>query len=98
MRHTDSPDAFDAIADPSRRTILELLGRGDATTAEIVSKTQLDRASVAKHLKLLRDVDLVRAGGERRNRQFTLNAPAMRAVKQWVTRFERLWGHSIDEG
>jgi DNA-binding transcriptional ArsR family regulator len=97
VRHTDTPDAFDAIADPVRRAILEQLGRGDANVSAIVSKTQLPQAIVSKHLRVLRDTRLVRVRSDGRQRIYSVNVPAMRAVHRWVTRFERLWGHSFDD-
>jgi DNA-binding transcriptional ArsR family regulator len=96
MRHTDTPDAFDAIADPARRAILELLGRSECDVSTIVSKTQLPQAIVSKHLRLLRQTDLVGVRSDGRQRVYSLNVPAMRAVHRWVTRFERLWGHSFE--
>jgi DNA-binding transcriptional ArsR family regulator len=96
MRHTEAPDAFDAIADPARRAILEVLGRGEADVPAIVRGTKLPVALVARHLRVLRECDLVRVRSEGRSRTYRINVPAMRGVHQWITRFPRLWGHSFD--
>lgn len=96
MRHTEAPDAFDAIADPARRAILELLGRGEADVPAIVRGTKLPAPFVSRQLRVLRDCDLVRVRLDGRNRMYRINVPAMRGVHQWITRFPRLWGHSFD--
>ncbi|HEX9579945.1 MAG TPA: autorepressor SdpR family transcription factor [Gemmatimonadales bacterium] len=78
-----SDSAFRALADPTRRRILEMLGAGDRTAGQIAGEFSMAFASVSHHLRILRDAELVMARREGQNIHYRLNA----SVFQEVTRY-----------
>ena len=94
----DELDAvWKALADPTRRGILDVLRAGPRTTTEIVEAFPgLTRFGVMKHLQVLRDADLVRTRESGRTRVNTLNAvPIRRIYERWVSRFEEVWANHL---
>ena len=90
-------DVFQAIAEPRRREILELLARhGEHVVGAIVAALGLAQPAVSKHLAVLRKVGLV--GVERRGRErvYSINADAIQGVHEWAGTFEALWSHKND--
>lgn len=94
-RAATTSDAFNAVAEPRRRDILAFLALDERPVGEIVDALGLEQPSVSKHLKVLREVGLVRARREGRNMFYRTNAAAIRPLHEWTGRFERLWQHQL---
>ena len=87
---------FNAVAEERRRGILDALGTGEAAVGDLVDRLVLPQPLVSKHLRVLRDVDVVRARSVGRARLYRVNGPALRPVHDWVGRFEQLWNERYD--
>ena len=94
-RATTTSDAFNAVAEPRRREILDYLARHERPVGAIVSALQLEQPSVSKHLKVLREVGLVRVRRNGRHMLYRTNSEAIRPLHEWTKTFERLWGHQL---
>ncbi|HXV85151.1 MAG TPA: autorepressor SdpR family transcription factor [Gemmatimonadales bacterium] len=81
-----SDSAFRALADPTRRRILELLGGGDRTAGQIAGEFSIAFASVSHHLRILRDAELVLARREGQNIRYRLNTSVFQDVTRYLTR------------
>ena len=89
-------DVFNAIAEPARRDVLELLARGERAVNGIVDALRLAQPTVSKHLRVLAEVGLVRVRKEGRQRVYSVNADALRPVDQWVSQFDALYDRQLD--
>ena len=94
-RAATTSDAFNAIAEPRRREILTLLVVREHAVGEIVAALRVDQPSVSKHLRVLRDVGLVRMRCQGRQKLYRTNAEAIRPMHEWTKTFERYWGHQL---
>ena len=94
-RAATTSDAFNAIAEPRRREILTLLVVREHAVNEIVLALRIDQPSVSKHLRVLRDVGLVRMRCVGRQKFYQTNAEAIRPLHDWTETFERYWGHQL---
>ncbi|HWP37121.1 MAG TPA: autorepressor SdpR family transcription factor [Gemmatimonadales bacterium] len=81
-----SDSAFRALADPTRRRILELLGAGDLTAGQIAGEFSIAFASVSHHLRVLRDADLVEARREGQNIRYRLNTSVFQDVTRYLSK------------
>jgi len=99
MRHrsvTYSPDAaFQALADPTRRAVLDLLRRGSQPAGQIASAFPVSRPAISKHLRLLRRAHLVREHREGRHRVYQLNPAPLRAVDSWIEQYRSFWSANL---
>ena len=84
-------DAFNAVAEPRRREILDLLAAGERPVNDLVELTGLGQPQVSKHLRVLREVGVVEAREEGRRRLYRVNGEALRPIFDWVSRYQRLW-------
>lgn len=84
-------DVFRAVADPTRRRILELLRDGGLSVGEVASRFEMTRPAVAKHLRILGEADLVRVETRGRNRINRLNPEPLRRLSEWLSFFDRFW-------
>lgn len=89
-------DTFDAIADPQRRHILEMLAQSGLTVTEITARLGILQPAASKHLKILRDAGIVQAQVNGRERLYTLNASALRPVFEWARPFEEMMNERLD--
>jgi DNA-binding transcriptional ArsR family regulator len=94
-RAATTSDAFNAVAEPRRREILTLLVVREHAVGEIVAALRIDQPSVSKHLRVLRDVGLVRMRCRGRQKLYRTNAEAIRPMHEWTRTFERYWGHQL---
>ena len=94
-RAAANSDAFHAVADPTRRAILDQLRSGSAPVTEIAANFRMSRPAVSKHLSVLRKVGLVSASKDRRRRLYKLNAQELKPVHDWAKTFERFWTHQL---
>jgi DNA-binding transcriptional ArsR family regulator len=90
-RAAANSDAFNAVAEPRRRDILNYLVMKERSVSEIVDAMELEQPSISKHLKVLRGVGLVEARREGRQMLYKVNAVAIRPLHDWTSTFERLW-------
>ncbi|MGO1052062.1 ArsR/SmtB family transcription factor [Crossiella sp. CA198] len=90
-RAATTTDAFNAIAEPRRREILDLLSGGERAVNDLVSALGLAQPQVSKHLRVLREVGLVEVREEGRQRLYRMNGQPLRPIHDWVRRYEQLW-------
>ena len=90
-RACTTSDPFNAIAEPRRREILELLAGEERSVSEIVDALELNQPSVSKHLLVLREVGLVTARRHGRHTMYRTNAEALRTVHEWSEMFAKYW-------
>jgi DNA-binding transcriptional ArsR family regulator len=90
-RTPTTTDAFNAVAETSRRQLLDAIGTGEATVGELVDRVGLSQPQVSKHLGVLRAVDLVLVRADGRRRWYRVNGPVLQPIHEWVRGFERTW-------
>jgi DNA-binding transcriptional ArsR family regulator len=95
-RASTTSDAFNAVAEPRRRDILSYLAGAERPVGDIVAALNLEQPSVSKHLRVLRDVGLVRMRCQGRQKLYRTNAEAIRPLHEWAATFERFWTHQLD--
>ena len=95
-RAATTTDAFNAIAEASRRDILSALAGGEAAVGELVARLHLPQPQVSKHLGVLRAVDLVRCRTVGRRRLYRVNGAGLKPVHDWVQTFEAHWNERFD--
>jgi DNA-binding transcriptional ArsR family regulator len=96
-RAATTTDAFNAIAEPRRRQILNVLAGGERPVNDLVRELDLAQPQVSKHLRVLREVGAVEVRGEGRQRVYRLNGQALRPIHDWVKDFERTWSERFDQ-
>src|SRR5579872_1812154 len=94
-RAATTSDAFNAVAEPRRREILDCLAQGERPVGDLVDKLGMEQPSVSKHLKVLRQVGLVRVRRHGRQMLYQANADGIRPLHEWTKTFERLWTHQL---
>ncbi len=94
-RASTTSDAFNAVAEPRRREILNYLAVEERTVTAIVDGLRIDQPSVSKHLRVLREVGLVRVRRNGRHMLYQTNAEAIRPLYEWTKTFERFWAHQL---
>src|ERR1700757_4912778 len=87
---------FQALADPTRRAVLDLLRRGAQPAGQIAGAFPVARPAISKHLRLLRRAHLVREHREGRNRIYQLNPEPLRAVDSWIEQYRVFWTASLN--
>jgi DNA-binding transcriptional ArsR family regulator len=95
-RAATSSDSFNAVAEPRRREILQYLALQERAVGDIVAELRLEQPSVSKHLKVLRQVGLVRVRRSGRHMFYRTNAEAIRPMYEWAKTFERFWAHQLN--
>jgi DNA-binding transcriptional ArsR family regulator len=94
-RAATSSDVFNAIAEPQRRAILEFIAGDERSVSEIVDALEVAQPSVSKHLRVLRDVGVVRARRDGRQVLYRTNAAALRPLHEWAGTFQQLWRQQL---
>ena len=89
-------DPFNAIAEPKRRELLELLATQELSVNEIVERLGWTQPTVSKHLGVLKQVDLVSERKDGRQRFYRTNAEQLKPIYEWITPFERYWRESYE--
>ena len=95
-RAATTSDAFNAIAEPQRREILVLLRAGERPVTEVARELGMAQPGASKHLRVLREVGLVRDRKAGKQRFYGLDARGLRPVHEWTGGFERFWNESFD--
>src|SRR5947199_9130423 len=94
-RAATTSDAFNAVAEPRRREILNYLALQERPVGEIVDSLGMEQPSVSKHLRVLREVGLVNVRRDGRRMFYRTNAEAIRPLHEWTETFERFWRHQL---
>jgi DNA-binding transcriptional ArsR family regulator len=95
-RAATTTDAFNAVAEPRRREILNYLALEEQSVGNIAESLGLEQPSVSKHLRVLRDVGLVEVRREGRRMLYRVNAQAIRPLDEWIKTFGRFWQHQLN--
>ena len=95
-RAPTTADAFNAVAEPRRREILELLAAGERPVNDLVRVLGLKQPQVSKHLRVLKEVGLVRVRGQGRQRLYRLNGRRLKPIHDWVREFEDTWSDRFE--
>lgn len=95
-RAATTADAFNAVAEPRRRQILDLLARGERPVNDLVAELELAQPQVSKHLRVLREVGLVDVREEGRQRMYRLNGRTLKPIHDWISNYEQTWNESFD--
>jgi DNA-binding transcriptional ArsR family regulator len=95
-RLATTSDVFNAIAEPQRRAILSLLAQGERSVNDIVAALGLKQPQVSKHLRVLKEVDLVSVRVEGQQHFYQIKADGLKSVHEWVEPFEQLWSERFD--
>jgi DNA-binding transcriptional ArsR family regulator len=94
-RAATTSDAFNAVAEPRRREILNYLALQERPVGDIVASLGREQPSVSKHLGVLRDVGLVHVRRDGRRMLYRTNAQAIRPLHEWTKTFEGIWQHQL---
>ena len=95
-RAATTADAFNAIAEPRRRQILDVLAGGERPVNELVAQLGLAQPQVSKHLRVLREVGAVEVRGDGRRRLYRTNGKALKPIHDWVQAYEQTWSERFD--
>ena len=95
-RAATTTDAFNAVAEPRRREILDVLAGGERPVNDLVRMLGLAQPQVSKHLRVLREVGAVEVRDEGRQRLYRLNGHALKPIHDWVKNYERTWNERFD--
>ncbi len=95
-RAATTADAFNAVAEPRRREILDVLAGGERPVNDLVRAIGLPQPQVSKHLRVLREVGAVEVREEGRQRLYSVNGHALRPIHDWVKNYERSWSERFD--
>jgi DNA-binding transcriptional ArsR family regulator len=96
-RAATTTDAFNAVAEPRRRQILDVLAGGERPVNDLVAQLGLAQPQVSKHLRVLREVGAVEVRGEGRRRLYRLNGEALKPIHDWVASYERTWSERFEQ-
>jgi DNA-binding transcriptional ArsR family regulator len=96
-RAATTADAFNAVAEPRRREILDLLAGGERPVNDLVRLLGIPQPQVSKHLRVLREVGAVDVREEGRQRLYQLNGHALKPIHDWVSNYERLWSQRFEQ-
>jgi DNA-binding transcriptional ArsR family regulator len=96
-RAATTTDAFNAVAEPRRRQILDALAGGERSVNDLVDVLGLAQPQVSKHLRVLREVGAVDVRDEGRQRLYRLNGHALKPIHDWVKNYERSWSERFGE-
>jgi DNA-binding transcriptional ArsR family regulator len=95
-RAATTTDAFNAVAEPRRRQILDLLAGGERPVNDVVAVLGMTQPLVSKHLKVLREVGLVTVRDIGRQRMYSLNGQPLKPIHDWVRGYEASWSRRFD--
>lgn len=89
-------DVFRAIADPTRRAILDRLGEGEQPVSQLAQPFAITQPALSQHLRVLREAGLVRQRPDGRRRLYRLNAAPLKAVANWIDHYHRFWHERLE--
>jgi DNA-binding transcriptional ArsR family regulator len=88
--------AFDVLAEPNRRRILDLLREAERPVGELVTRLSISQPAVSKHLRVLRDAGLVEARTDAQRRLYRVRPAPLRELDEWLEPYRKLWSSSLD--
>lgn len=95
-RRATTSDVYNAIAEPLRRHIINLLAKGELSVNAITEALEFNQPQASKHLKVLKEVDLVTVRKEGKHRLYSLNGENLKPIHDWVESFSHLWTERFD--
>jgi len=95
-RAATTADAFNAVAEPRRRQILDALAGRERSVNDLVEALDLPQPQVSKHLRVLREVGVVEVRADGRQRLYRVNGAALKPIHDWVKDYEHLWSERFD--
>jgi len=95
-RAATTADAFNAVAEPRRREIVDLLATGERPVNDLVGELGLAQPQVSKHLRVLREVGVVRVREDGRRRLYRLEPRALKPIHDWVAAYAELWDERFE--
>ncbi len=95
-RAATTTNAFNAVAEPRRRQILDVLSRGELPVNDLVAALRLAQPQVSKHLRVLREVGLVEVRDEGRQRLYRLNGQSLKPIHDWISNYTQLWNERFE--
>ncbi len=95
-RAATTADAFNAVAEPRRRQILDALSGGEHPVNDLVQLLGIAQPQVSKHLRVLREVGAVDVREQGRQRLYRLNGEALKPIHDWIKNYERSWSERFD--
>jgi DNA-binding transcriptional ArsR family regulator len=96
-RAATTADVFNAVAEPRRRQILDILAGGERPVNDLVALLDLAQPQVSKHLRVLREVGLVEVRGDGRQRMYRLNGRPLQPIYDWVRTYQESWSRRFAE-
>jgi DNA-binding transcriptional ArsR family regulator len=96
-RAATTADAFNAVAEPRRRQILDVLMAGERPVNDLVQLLGVTQPQVSKHLRVLREVGAVDVREDGRRRLYRLNGQALKPIHDWVSAYERSWSERFEQ-
>jgi DNA-binding transcriptional ArsR family regulator len=96
-RAATTTDAFNAVAEPRRRQILDVLAAGERPVNDLVARLGLAQPQVSKHLRVLREVGLVEVRDDGRRRMYRLNGRPLKSIHDWVESYEWTWSRRFEQ-
>lgn len=96
MTYYTCMDTFTALADPTRRQIIESLAAGEISFGELAEQFEMSRPAVSQHLKALRDAGIVTARADAQRRIYRLNEDSLDEVEAWLGKVRDFWSQRLD--
>jgi DNA-binding transcriptional ArsR family regulator len=96
-RAATTADAFNAVAEPRRRQILDVLARGERPVNDLVAELGLAQPQVSKHLRVLREVGVVDVREDGRRRLYRVHGEALKPIHDWIQEYERMWSERFEQ-
>ena len=96
-RSATTSDAFNAVAEPQRRRILNLLAQGERSVNDVAGSLCVKQPQASKHLRVLREVGLVSVRGSGQQRLYKLNGESLKPIHDWVKGYEQAWSERFDQ-
>ena len=96
-RAATTTDAFNAVAEPRRREIIDALAEGEQPVNDLVRLLGVPQPQVSKHLRVLREVGVVDVRDRGRQRLYRLNGQALKPMHDWISNYERLWSDRFEQ-
>jgi DNA-binding transcriptional ArsR family regulator len=96
MCYAYAVDALAALADPTRRELVDLLAAGELAAGELADRFPVSRPAISRHLRVLRQAGLVRARTEGKRRLYALDPGPLREIDDWLARYRDLWAQRLD--
>lgn len=88
-------DVYRAIADPNRRVVLDVLARGEHSVSAILVRLLISQSALSQHLKVLREVGLVRQRRKGKERIYSLDPKPLEEVSDWIKQYEDFWKNKV---